>query len=57
MLEFKVDEFNIRLIRLPESEDRLGKRNRLVQYVDKICELGEKYMPELRQDEFKTLTK
>lgn len=52
MLKLKVDEFNIRLIRLPESDDKLGKHNRLAQYVNKMCELGETYMPELQRDNY-----
>ena len=43
-MEFTVEKFHIRLHRLSQTGD--SENNRLVLYVDKMCELGKKYLNE-----------
>lgn len=48
---FKVDDLNIRIYRSATPESKSEERRRLVSYVHKICELGNKYMPEIQSIE------
>lgn len=50
-MEFKIDNFNIKIHRSKISENNEAKNKRLSLYVSTIFELGKKYMPKLVEEQ------
>lgn len=50
MLQLKIDNYTVKIHRSNTSSEK-ERAERLTLYIDKICELGKKYMPEIMTSE------